>query len=249
MKSRYWAISQSAEDEADVMIFGDITSSPFEEQDTSSYGFARQIQELKTGKINVHINSYGGEVAEGFAIYSTLVNHPAKVVTYCDGFACSAASVVFMAGDERIMGDTSLLMIHNASTIAAGTPEELRKAAENLQTISDTSARAYLSRVNLPPETLRGMMDAETWITPPEAVRWGFATAIAGEPESASPTQSARLAVYRALTAPTAAALDVGALADAIVERLSELPQRIEEPEPALTPFERLRQAFRRKEQ
>ena len=82
--------------------------------------YQKELQELDESieQINVYIIPYGGEVAEGLAIYNALKRHKAKVTTYVDGFACSIASVIFAVGDERIMSDTSLLMIHNAWTWA-----------------------------------------------------------------------------------------------------------------------------------
>ena len=83
---------------------------------------------MDTDEIEVHINSNGGAVSEGLAIYNVLKNSKAKVTTYCDGFACSPASVIFMAGDERVMNGASLLMIHDAWTYGQGNAAELRKA-------------------------------------------------------------------------------------------------------------------------
>ena len=117
---------------AELYIFGDITSWPWFEGDVSSYTLARELQELKdVDEIRVYINSYGGEVAEATAIYNQLRDHTAKVVTVCNGFACSAASVIFMAGDERMMNRASRLMIHNAMMGARGNAAQLRKAAED----------------------------------------------------------------------------------------------------------------------
>lgn len=201
MPERYWTMASHPEQrEADVVIYGDITSWPYVESDVSSYSLARQLRDVDADLINVHINSYGGEVSEGFAIYNALKNHKATVQTICDGFACSAASVVFMAGDSRIMNTTSLLMIHNASTIAAGTPDELEKAARDLRVITDTSATAYRERINLTDEELKQMMDEETWITPEKAVEYGFATAIADDEQARGATQSARHTVFERMT-------------------------------------------------
>ena len=130
-KKKYFSLA-SAGRTADIFIFGDITSWEWLESDVSSYTLARAVQDLEADQINVHINSYGGEVAEGLAICNSLKNHPARVRTVCDGFACSAASVVFMAGDERVMNPASLLMVHNAWTNASGNARELRKAADDL---------------------------------------------------------------------------------------------------------------------
>ena len=122
------------------------------------------VKDLDVDVINVHINSYGGVVSEGLAIYNTLKNHKAKIRTIVDGFACSAASVVFMAGDERIMNDASLLMIHNAWTRVSGNAAELRKQADDLEKITQASIEAYMSRVNITEDELKALLDAETWL-------------------------------------------------------------------------------------
>ena len=103
MKNKYYSLATNGK-EADVYIFGDITSWEWFDNDVSSYTLSKELQELDKDieTINVHINSYGGEVAEGLAIHNLLKNHKAKVRTYCDGFACSIASVIFMAGDISI---------------------------------------------------------------------------------------------------------------------------------------------------
>ena len=107
MNKKYFQLTQN-NNEVDIQIYGDITSWEWLESDVSSYTLSKQIEELECDQINVYINSYGGEVAEGLAIYNQLKRHKAKVKTVCDGFACSAASVVFMAGDGRIMSTASL---------------------------------------------------------------------------------------------------------------------------------------------
>lgn len=183
--------------EANVQVYGEVTSYKWDDRDVTSYDLVTELEELDVDRINVYINSYGGEVAEGLAIYHALKRHPAQVRTYCDGFACSIASVIYMAGDVRVMGEASLLMIHNASTIAAGTPAELSKAAEDLAVISSQVRQAYIDAgVTLSVDELQDMLDAETWITPAQALEFGFATAIAKEPAIQHPTQSARRLIF-----------------------------------------------------
>lgn len=172
---KYYSL-ESKDDVADLYIFGDITSWPWLESDVSAVGIVNELQSLDVKEINVHINSYGGEVAEGLAIYNTLKNSNMKVTTICDGFACSAASVIFMAGDERVINEASLLMIHNAWTYANGNAAELRKAAEDLDKITQASINAYMSRVSISEDEVKGLMDNESWITADEAVEYGFAT-------------------------------------------------------------------------
>lgn len=196
--NKYYALSQEGKN-ASITIYGDITSWPWLESDVSAYLLSKQIEGLEADTINVYINSYGGEVAEGLAIYNALKRHNAKVVTHCDGFACSAASVVFMAGDSRLMGEASLLMIHNAWATTSGNAAELRKAANDLDTISAAAANAYKAAVNISELELGLLLDNETWISPQDAVTMGFATEIEKYPASEAPAASARLTVLAKL--------------------------------------------------
>lgn len=181
MKKKYYSLAVNKDNkEASIYIYGDIVSWEWFESDVSSYTLAKEIEALPEGieTINVFINSYGGEVAEGLAIYNQLRRHKARVKTYCDGFACSAASVVFMAGDERIMSNASLLMIHNAWLLTAGDSNQLRKDADDLETINAASMQAYMNHVNITEEELKKMMDEETWISATDALEMGFATSV-----------------------------------------------------------------------
>ena len=176
---KYYNILQSGK-EATINIFGDITSVPIEENDISSYSLVKELEQLdKTvDTINVYISSYGGEVKEGISIYNQLKRHKAKINTYCDSFACSIASVIFMAGDNRIMYDNSLLMIHNAWCYFEGNATDIRKMADDLEKITESSISIYMNRVNISEKKLRQMMDEETWITSNEALNMGFATKV-----------------------------------------------------------------------
>lgn len=197
--NRYYSLVQNGTT-ADIDIYGDITSWPWSESDVSAYNLSKVLAELEgVDTINVNINSYGGEVAEGLAIYNALRRHSAKVVTRCDGFACSIASVIFMAGDERVMSDASLLMIHNAWTSVYGAnAAELRKQADDLDTITQASKNAYMACVGITEEELTALMDAETWLSASEALDMGFASSI--ETHTAeNVSQSAREAVMGAV--------------------------------------------------
>lgn len=196
MNKKYFQLTQN-NNEVDIQIYGDITSWEWLESDISSYTLSKQIEALECDQINVYINSYGGEVAEGLAIYNQLKRHKAKVKTVCDGFACSAASVVFMAGDERIMSTASLLMIHNAWTRVQGNSKELRKQADDLDKITQASVNAYMKEINITEEELKQMLDDETWITPQEAIEKGFITAIVNEKEAEEVSQSVKKSLMK----------------------------------------------------
>lgn len=210
---KYYSMETSGRT-ADVYIFGDIVDAAntgFDEWvgvdfgDVSGLSIVNEIKDLDVDTINVHINSCGGYTSEGLAIYNTLKNHPAKVVTYCDGFACSAASLVFMAGNERIMGAASALMIHNAWSDAEGNAAQLRQQADVLEKISQAAGNAYAEKVTISREELDALLDGDnhegTWILPDEAVKMGFATAISSAQESGIANQSAMRMILQKLTA------------------------------------------------
>lgn len=196
MKHKYFSM-EKAENEATINIYGDITSWPWEELgEVSAVNLSKQLEALgDVDHIKVFINSYGGEVAEGLAIYNALRRHNAKVTTYCDGFACSIASVIFMAGDERVMNEASLLMIHNAWTWAAGNAQELRKQADDLEKITQASVEAYKAHSALSEEEIKALMDNESWILPEEALEYGFATTV-DKTETKTTNQSAMFQLF-----------------------------------------------------
>lgn len=198
-QKKYFQLVENENKEAELYIYGDITSWPWQESDVSSYTLSRALQSLDADSVKVYINSYGGEVAEATAIYNQLKNSKAKVTTVCDGFACSAASVIFMAGDERIMNKASRLMIHNAMSGAWGNAQELRKAADDIENINELSITAYMEHVNISQEKLQELMDGESWIKPEDALDMGFATGIVSNSNTKTPSQSALSIVMAAL--------------------------------------------------
>ena len=202
-------VAHNLPDTARMTIYGDIRGGidwglidGGEPTKTGAVDVAGAIAALpaSTKAIEVHIDSYGGEVAEGVAIYNALRGSGKEIVTVCDGFACSIASVIFMAGSKRIMRSASLLMLHNPSSIAAGTSKDLRKQADDLDVICELSKTAYLKGGKISTDTLTSAMDKETWVAPGQAVEWGLATDIEdGSLESGEPTQSAAQIVMEKL--------------------------------------------------
>ena len=168
---------------ADIFIFGDIVSWPWEEfGEESGTSIVNKIKDLPPDSaLTIHINSYGGELKEGLGIYNVLKARE-NVTTICEGFAASAASIVFCAGKTRIMNPASLLFIHNAAMVAYGDANALEKDAADLRTMTDSAIAAYREcGVNVEAEDLKTMMDTETWITPEDAISMGFATQISDE--------------------------------------------------------------------
>jgi ATP-dependent Clp endopeptidase proteolytic subunit ClpP len=143
---------------------------------TNANDFAAELKAL-TGinDINLHINSPGGSVWDGTAIYNLLKNHPAQVTAYIDGIALSMASVIAMAADLIIMPENAMMMIHNPLMMAQGDAAQLRKNADLLDKTKSALISAYVNRTGLPEQQISDMMDAETWMTGTEAVALGFA--------------------------------------------------------------------------
>ena len=237
---------------ADLYIYGDIYEgahvwNAFTGVDggTDSIELVDALNQLpaEVGEVNVHINSYGGDVSEGVAIYTALRNCGRTVNTYVDGFACSIASVVLMAGERRVMGPASLVMVHDPWMKATGNAEELRKAAEDLDVIGQASRAAYMSRVAISAEELDRLMREETWLGAEQAVEYGFATEVAADPDENRPSQHVRDRMVRMLAGPTDKAPEqrvdmdalVGAVRAAVREELAEREVGVE-PEPSEPP-------------
>ena len=224
---------------ADIMIYGDITSMATALRrwygddenvaEVDSFQITKEINGLDVDTINVFINSYGGEVAEALAIYSALKRHSASVHTYCDGFACSAATIIFCAGDVRTMGSIALLMIHNCmSYIGYANSEEMRKAAEDNDKINQSSINAYLAVTSLSEEKITELMDNATWLTAKEALDYGFATEIADQEEDGAAQQSAFGMIREAVL--TTQGRTAGPVVDLneVMQKLAELGTKID---------------------
>lgn len=185
---KFWELKNSANDpeSLDLYIYSAVDdyskwndeTQKYEKSKTSGEYFRKQLDEHPDVKnINVYINSVGGSVYEGLGIYNQLVRHPAKVTAYIDGFACSIASVIAMAADEVIMPENSVMMIHNASCIAWGNAEEMRKTADSLDVISKSIRQSYVTKSNgkATDEKFKELMDAETYLTAAECMELGLA--------------------------------------------------------------------------
>lgn len=175
----------------ELLVYGDIRKKDWfdqlvgdDETRTGAFDFKQKLDELETDCLRVRINSYGGEVAEGLAIYSNLEEWSrkgGKLETIVDGFACSAASVIFMAGEKRIVPKSGLLMIHNAWTIAMGDSNDMRKAADDIEKITQPSVEIYVAKTGLSEARVKEMMNVETWMTSNEALELGFATDVVSQ--------------------------------------------------------------------
>ena len=141
--------------------------------DVNAKQFVDELKGINAETINLRINSPGGSVIDGNAIFNAIQRHPAKVVTHIDGLAASMASVIAMAGDEVRMADNALLMIHNPWTFSMGDADELRADAELLDKMSASILNAY-GRSQYEAAEIKDLMDAETWFTAQEAFDAGL---------------------------------------------------------------------------
>lgn len=191
---------QQAEGKAEIYIFGDITTYPFPILgEVSSNSVAESIKNLDVTEINVHINSYGGVVSEGWGIYNVLRQHKATVITHADGFVASAALYPFLAGDQRIAGSVSAFFLHQVMSGANGYAEELRKAADMADTLTEIGVNAFVERAGMQRETVLQLMEQETWLTPEQALSYGIATAIVNNEERDAASQSVKKQIMQAL--------------------------------------------------
>ncbi len=202
MSKNYLNVNQEART-ADVYIYGDLTQDNWYEDTVSAQTIADQIRDLDVDLIQVHIDSYGGEVSEGWAIYSQLVEKKAKVVTYADGFVASAALYPFLAGDQRIASTLSGFFFHQVLSGAYGYASDLRKAADNLDKMTDIGISAFVERTSMEEKTVRDLMEKETWVGPDEAMEYGLITEIRKSAQANSPSQSAKAAIFARLEART----------------------------------------------
>lgn len=136
--------------------------------------------DTSAGPVHVHINSPGGDVYDGLAIYHTLKHSDAEIVVHVDGLAASAASFIAMAGDRIVMGRNSRMMIHDASTVVYGNAGDMRETADWLDEESDNIADIYAQKAGGDPADWRATMRGEEWYSADQAVTAGLATEVEG---------------------------------------------------------------------
>lgn len=195
----WFRFENAADDAVDLFIYDEITD-PFWSEfgfGISAASFATELSRNKGKALTVHINSPGGSVFEGTAIYNLLRGHSAPVHVIVDGIAASIASVIAMAGDTVTMAPHSMLMIHDAWGITMGNAADHEQQAKVLNKLSDNIAAVYAERgdkrVNW-----RAKMLEETWITDAEAVAWKLADRI----DESVPTAQAKFDLSRYANVP-----------------------------------------------
>lgn len=141
----------------------------------SAQSFGQDLKALgDVEDLDVFINSPGGSVMDGLAIYNMLRQHPANVTVKVMGVAASAASFIAMAGDKIVMPENSFMMIHNPMSAVFGNAQEMREIADTLDKIAASLIGIYVARTGKSEADVKALLDAETWMTAAEAKDLGF---------------------------------------------------------------------------
>ena len=161
---------------AEIYIFGVIVDYKWDEEDVTAKEFIDTLKGL--GDIDLHINSPGGSVAAGNAIYNAMRRHKGSIHVYIDSLAASMGSVIAMGGDKVIMPANAMLMIHDPWSYAIGNASDMRKAADTLDKFKTGMVAAYQEKSGMDASKIEQLMSEETWITAAEALEMGFADEI-----------------------------------------------------------------------
>ena len=201
MSQGYAIRSKGKNDPPEILIYEDIGEGWFSDGITAKQ-FAEDLKALgDVPAIDVRINSYGGNVSDGVAMYNALVRNGAKIKTYIDGMAASVASVIAMAGQEIVIAENAWMMIHDAWGIAIGNANELRRQADLMDSTSKTIAEVYVARTKQPLSKVRDLMADETWMDAAQALDLGFATSMTENLRIAASGKPKQLYQFRHLPA------------------------------------------------
>jgi len=181
MKNFYAFRNQDSPDVAHLDIYDEIGF-----WGTTAKDFMATLKTIKAKTIVVSINSPGGSVMDGFAIYNRLRSHGAKIEVSVDGIAASIASVIAMAGDVIRMPQNSFMFIHQPLVGAVGNAEDLRKMAEDLDKVAVNIQNIYAVRSGADVKAIQKMMQEETMLTAQEAMDMGFCDEILPEMKAAA---------------------------------------------------------------
>ena len=171
-----WTFKAAGRGAIEILLFEMIGEDFFGEGTTASSFAAELAAAGRLTSIHLKVNSPGGNVFDGIAIYNALLSHGATVTAEVVGLAASIASVILMAATEISMGEGSMLMIHNPySAVMGGDAGEMRKMADTLDKVKDSMITAYRRHTKKTKAEVAAIMDAETWFSAREAQDAGFA--------------------------------------------------------------------------
>lgn len=186
-KKKFWSFKAKSEKVGELLLYGEISNYSWWGDEVTPKDFKADLDALgDVQEINVYINSDGGDVFAGQAIYSMLKRHKAKINVYIDGLAASMASVIAMVGDTIYMPKNAMMMIHNPWTIAGGNANDFRSLAEELDKIRESMIATYKDKSGLEEDKIIELLDAETWLTAEDALSYGLIDEIEQEKEIAA---------------------------------------------------------------
>lgn len=175
-KDWYRIEAKAGETTADIFIYDEIGM-----WGVTSGDFVRDLAKVEATELTLHLNSPGGEVFDGLAIYQAIKTSKANVTVMIDGLAASIASVIAMAGDRVVMAPKAQFMIHDAFTMGVGNAGELRETADLLDRISDSIASVYGEKSGQPADFWRTQMAKDTWYSADEALAAGLIDEVEGK--------------------------------------------------------------------
>ncbi|SNZ21713.1 head maturation protease, ClpP-related [Cohaesibacter gelatinilyticus] len=179
-----WAgtpLAKASGDNSTISMFDVIGDDPWSGGGVTAKRISAALRSIGEKDVTVQINSPGGDMFEGIAIYNMLRKHPAKVTVEVLGWAASAASIIAMAGDEIKMGLGSFMMVHNAWGVVIGNRHDLQDASELFEGFDNAIVDIYEARTSAKRDEIVKLMDAETFMGPSAALENGFADAIDDE--------------------------------------------------------------------
>ena len=190
---------------AELILYGDIASETWWGDEVSPALFSRELSALgDISELCVRIFSGGGDVFAAQAIYSRLcdLKPKVKITVKIDGLCASAATIIAMAGDERLISEGGIFMIHNPvfGLLRNKQSSELTKLASDLDTIKKTIISSYTSKTKLSEEEISALMDAETWLDGKAAVEKGFCTGFFGETGDSGAKNSVRESIINSIS-------------------------------------------------
>ncbi|MEG7877487.1 Clp protease ClpP [Bacillus cereus group sp. Sample62] len=186
---KYWEFKNQTDDTADLYLYVEIASWGGGYYAHSAKSFKQELDNMgDINTLNVYINSPGGDVFEGVAIYNMLKRHKAHVNVHVDGLAASIASVIAMAADTIHMPSNAMMMIHNAWLYTAGNSNDLREAADMLDKVNTSIRQSYMQKAGdgISEEDLTKLMDDETWLTAQECLDYGLCDVVESATEIAA---------------------------------------------------------------
>mgnify|MGYP001453106066 CR=1 FL=1 len=161
-----------------ISIYDVIGEDPWSGNGVTAKRIAAALRSIGSRDVVVNVNSPGGDLFEGIAIYNLLREHPHQVTVKVVSLAASAASIIAMAGDRIEVAKSGFVMIHNAWVLAIGNRHDLREVADTLEPFDASIRGIYEARTGIADADLAQMMDKETWLTGSQAVDQGFADAL-----------------------------------------------------------------------